>query len=112
MAPRVCTLVLFIISLFSTGTTATYAGYYDFPRAEATIDNFHCSGSESQLKDCFYGGVGVVYIGSVSRVECQYCKYKQALTVQICSSSCVLPSEHTSATCNGQNLSFILDIIN
>ena len=49
-------------------------------RTEATIDNVHCSGSESQLIDCSHD-VGDAYIGSVPRVECQYCKYKQALAI-------------------------------
>ena len=56
-----------------TGTVATSPGSYSFHKTEATIDNVHCSGSESQLIDCIHD-VGDAYIGSVSRVECQYCK--------------------------------------
>ena len=58
-----------------TGTVATSSDSYSFSVTEATIGNVQCSGSEPQLEDCQYN-VGVFNIGSVSRVECQYCKYK------------------------------------
>ena len=48
---------------------------HNIDRTVETIDNVICSGSESQLIDCSHDVGVVVYIGRVSRVECQYCKY-------------------------------------